>query len=1105
MAYHLHLTNDQESLLRDHHSLLVAKDLFADPVWVVVQNANLADWLKLRLAETRGIVMDPVFLFPDQALRELIDSYLQDDSPSQPRLLYADDLALCAYIAIRKAIASDTRESAEKFRLLSRYIQGEDKNHPESLQVERSYEMASLIGDLFYHYGQNSPDLVEAWDRDESLLSDEPEAVVEVEAWQRALWRRIYDPDRGRIHPYRFMSAPFVVKENRSLPRICIVGTAFLTRCQLDFFLKLSREVGGEIHHFMITPVDLTRPEETLTSTARHWGELLLRHHRYLKKQQDIHWQVTYSPRKRETLLAKVREEIFSPSASSPSENINLDGSLHLAACPGRQREMEILRDAVIELLQKDKALNLSDIGVFAPDIEVYAEEVEAVFSSSRESPIIPYNVADLHRHRGSPYLEGFEGLLEMVDGLFSVREVFALLGNPCLQAKFAFTRADLEILREEVKKLHIRWGMDGHHRMALGKGKSLHNTWEAGFERFFLGQAFGGESGDDLLSINSKTCLPHPMLDREMSEAFGDFIHLIRSLYGDLTPLLRLKLPLSAWADISRCLADTYLGEREGETKDRRDRNQLDQILSQIRELGKLFPKERLDFSVFRMILIEQVEKKGGSRGQYLSGLTFSSLRPMRAIPFQAIFLIGMDEGVFPHRERSVSFDLSPLLSRRPESLLGERFAAEKLSFLECLASAKKVFHLFYTGRDNVDNQWLEPSALIQDLHFFLDGHFSGSGESSLSQALTARHPLHGFDALYFTAPSEESCPGLRSYRQDRYREARATQADPLARELDWGEPPEKGGEIPWEKLLTLFKHPAKVYCHQTLGWYVHGEEEEEENESTEIDYWDKTAFYSDVVSEPLNAEGFVLREKLRGKITADLLSVMEIKEIKKASQSLNKQMEALGASHSLKPLPRIILQRASGRGGRNETLLPCYPLQLENRSILSLSGRLDPVYEGQQIMSFSYRSNMRETINFLRPYLEALLLTAHPASPFRETDWILMVYGMSKGEAVSNQKTISLHRSEAQEILEAWGQAYSENLSHPRPFFYPAMEASLQKKEKEEIIDRASRARNSYEEKIAEDPYIRKVFPKTPDFEDEALYSFAEKILHPLLKQAP
>ena len=128
-------------------------------------------------------------------------------------------------------------------------------------------------------------------------------------------------------------------------------------------------------------------------------------------------------------------------------------------------------------------------------------------------------------------------------------------------------------------------------------------------------------------------------------------------------------RLTLKEWTLLWEDIAERWIApRREGEEGENDQRDRL-RMKGAIRDLLALnddvdglgdFSDGELPWTAFSSLLGEMINPSNGRRGRYLSrGITCASLKPMRAIPFRRIYVLGMDEGAWPGRELLTGFDL--------------------------------------------------------------------------------------------------------------------------------------------------------------------------------------------------------------------------------------------------------------------------------------------------------------------------------------------------------------------------------------------------------------------------------------------------------------
>jgi exodeoxyribonuclease V gamma subunit len=198
---------------------------------------------------------------------------------------------------------------------------------------------------------------------------------------------------------------------------------------------------------------------------------------------------------------------------------------------------------------------------------------------------------------------------------------------------------------------------------------------------------------------------------------------------------------------------------------------------------------EEELPLSVVREAWLASLDEPSLTQ-RFLAGrVNFCTLLPMRAIPFEVVCLMGMNDGDYPRSQLSYSFDLmSGAGGYRP----GDRSRREddRYLFLEALLSARRRLYLSWVGRSVQDNSERPPSLLVGQLRDYLAAGWQGEtspltpphewrGDQgvgvkgvrfhTLLERLTVEHPLQPFGIRYFLpAGAEGHDPRLFSYAHE-------------------------------------------------------------------------------------------------------------------------------------------------------------------------------------------------------------------------------------------------------------------------------------------------------------------------------------------------
>jgi exodeoxyribonuclease V gamma subunit len=129
-----------------------------------------------------------------------------------------------------------------------------------------------------------------------------------------------------------------------------------------------------------------------------------------------------------------------------------------------------------------------------APDIDVYAPYVEAVFGAAPAGRHIPRSIADRSRQGSDPLVRVLIALLGFPASRLKASEVLGLLEVPAVMRRFGLDAEAVERLRGWVRDSGARWGLDGMDRDALGLQADDSHSWAFGLRRLLLGYALPPE-----------------------------------------------------------------------------------------------------------------------------------------------------------------------------------------------------------------------------------------------------------------------------------------------------------------------------------------------------------------------------------------------------------------------------------------------------------------------------------------------------------------------------------------------------------------------------------------------------------------------------------
>jgi len=707
--------------------------------------------------------------------------------------------------------------------------------------------VAHHLARLFSSYAEQRPAMLRDWAAGQDV-DGAGDAVPGDLRWQPELWRRLRD-EIGQPSPAERLEG--VVAALRSEPgmvdlpdRVSVFGPTRLTAVQVQVLSALAQH--RDVHLWLLhpsaalwdavaaaTPTDPPRRRaDPTTAIVRH--RLLASLGRDAREMQlvlpgvaatDEHLSVAPAPA---TLLGRLQADLRADRAPEPDHALDHDDrSVQVHACHGRSRQVEVLREVLLGLLEADPTLEPRHVLVMCPDIERYAPLISATFGlgDAEATPAHPghrlrVRLADRSLRQTNPLLDVVARLLELADARVTASQVLDLVSLPPVRRRFHLDDEALQRLAEWVSEAGVRWGLDAERREAFAMAGVRQNTWEAGLDRLLLGVTM---PEDDLRWLD--LALPLDDVDSSGVDLTGRLAELIDRLTTVLDDLTGDR-PLRSWLDTLGYGLDVLTDVAEA------DAWQLTQARRELGDVatgaGDRADTAPLTLADVRALLADRLRGRP-TRANFRTGtLTMCSMVPMRSVPHRVICLLGLDDGVFP---RTVGIDGDDILARDP--LVGERDrrSEDRQLLLDACLAAQDHLVMLYTGADERTGAERPPAVPLGEILDVIDAVALSADGRPGREHVVVRHPLQPFDGRNFE-------PGrlgrARSFSHDRGALAGAEAAlrprrpEPplLAAPLPPDADPD--GVVPLDRLVRFLEHPVRGFFTLRLGIGVPEEDEQ-------------------------------------------------------------------------------------------------------------------------------------------------------------------------------------------------------------------------------------------------------------------------------------
>ncbi|MEZ5466506.1 MAG: exodeoxyribonuclease V subunit gamma [Lysobacterales bacterium] len=794
------------------------------PQTLIVGHLGMKRWLTQRLAEHQlpglpRIAANLQMLLPSEWLDQLAQ-----------RVLGTEAIAIAPYRrpALRWRIYQllPQLDCAE----VARYLEGEEA-------PRRRFQLADRLAGLYGQYLVYRRDWLLAWERRQrSPVADH---------WQGQLWRQLVaeiglshrgqrmgelgeqlrnlpsDPEEPALHVFGVSHLPpDALMALQQLGQRQIVQLYFPDPCrELWEDLRSRAEVyrselaGGaflDIGHPLLAALGRMGQHFTLLLNALDSAQ-------DDRDQADLDLQAPLPTRA--ALLQRLQHSLRCLRPEWVAADVDLaaaldDASLQVHQCHTRLRELEVLKDALLDRLAADPTLNPREIVVMAPNMALYAPLLPVIFGEpGRGDSALPWYLADVALARSHPLLQAFRELLDLPAQRISRSQVLALLALPAVARRLGLDQSRHQALARWLDRVQVAWGLDGSMKADFGAAPVDQNSFAFGIDRMAAGLLVGHEDPDWLLQDQFLPADPVHGPDAACLGALSALIDILQ----DWRSHSRQLLPATRWIEL---LQRWMLALFEGDPDDADEAEALralDKLVAGItRECAQANADPEIDWPVLRDLLKTGLDGIPERQAFLAGGISFCGMVPQRAIPFRVVALLGLNDGEYPRPRTDTGLDL---MQQHPR--LGDRDNRmdDRYLFLEALMSARDALHLSYLAEGPQDGKPRNPALPLAELLGFLDQqHAAELRDDQGHRPWCVRHPLQPFDGRYFSADGD---PRLFSYSSEY---AAASRADGVGnwRFIDGpGALPatDSGAQIELNAICSYYARPSEWLCRHALG----------------------------------------------------------------------------------------------------------------------------------------------------------------------------------------------------------------------------------------------------------------------------------------------
>lgn len=846
------------------------------PDVVAVPGDGVRRWLVTHLARRLGIVANIEFVFPGTLVRRALGEPVSD--------------ATWAVGPLTWAILEVLHERGDELGI-----------RPDAVR-------ARAIADLFDRYALHRSEMVRIWELGRDLDAVGQPLAPNVR-WQPVLWRRLVElsgrPSSATEAAQAVGELRRGVREPRLPGRVTLFGLASLPSPHLDVLAALGTRrdvvvlapasslvawqavhaVVGSAHgpangsanglrHSLQRP--LRRTDDPTSALVRHplaagWGRstreahvLLLDAMAGVAEVTTVRSSALQVPGLLGVLQAAIVGDLAPPGPAAAGqlewrhELAADDRSIEWHRCHGPARQVEVLRDVIVRLLDParpgpgdivgpdatGRSLEPRDICILCPDVGGFAPLIEAAFSGDpgRGLPAVPVRIADRSIRLDNPLLDAVASALALIDGRFRAGDVLAFAARPPVRLRFGLLPEHLERISDWVDQVHVSWGLDPSSRASYDVPASVTaHTWQAGLDQLLLGAAMA-DAGDRLGPADTVPFGDVEGGDVDIVGAMAELVHRLgashRELTGDHT--------VAQWCSGVREMANRLCSVPDADSWQWHDLDtELEAMNSEAAHtmLPADVPPRLVASTELAALLLARLNGRPGRVSFGSGAVTVSSLTAQRGVPHRVVCLLGLDGDLGGAGFGSVD-DLA-----LATPCVGDRDARSELraQLLDAVLAAGEQLVICSTARDMRSNAAVPPAVPLAELADLLDAsavahQHAGLGELGrcvrASDAVAIDHPRHAWSEVNFVrgalgvpGPFGFDASALAAALARRHQDERSPFVTGQLPETDGHTDGRAGADIDLARLIAAITHPVKAVLQQRLGIWL-GEDADERDD---------------------------------------------------------------------------------------------------------------------------------------------------------------------------------------------------------------------------------------------------------------------------------
>ena len=771
------------------------KTIFQSPT-IIVPNRALSKWLETFIADRIGLFTNIKFSDFEKKIIELVKEIKKDKNKY---ILLGSNKNKDEYVDIIFYILKKNIKE-EKLNIIRKYVEkgGNENNNA------RLYIIAKKLAMFFIDYEFYKKDMIEEWKKNREYVfkKDNSLFIKSIEEMERFIYQKILEIKNNNdniITLTDYISC--IGSEDKCLSKeiLYFLGFSDISKEHYNILFRMGYFYEIKFFHIDLFPVEYKENGITITyknrlieklananikNTTQFFNSAIEKFKMENKNFKFLLKRTNPKKLKEETLLNCLKNSINGYEIEKGKQD--QDMSLQIFKAPTIYREIETVYNSIIYNLNSNKKLKQTDIAIFVSDMKEYSTAIKNVFDrdwignknfllspkEKRTKKVLVYNNLTLS---GNETLFGNAILTILnINKDSTCDDIIKLFQN-----RFFLKCNDLDLkeakaLTTTLKELSAIEGFD------LNSTAAPYSITYA-IDRIILSKILSNISYKDIKDY-TKIIPYNSIFDREWMEKCIPLLYEILEWINKIN-YNEESLSLKDWCSILIDFINKFFSIKRKKIKEKDfEIKQGDSVkarviaeLNSIKNKCDLPSKEfTLDFKIDEIIeflkellsTINVVDNYSTTNIGRVNGITISTLNNFRSIPKKIVYLVGLNDNLFPKKNIDSILNIRTL--DRDDNDNNDdndvtNIEESKNLFMELVLSTKDKLYLSYCGEDIIKEKKLYLSSIVNTLKNYIEDTFkikNNFNENKFNESKNDENkyefieidiPLKSYNKIYF------------------------------------------------------------------------------------------------------------------------------------------------------------------------------------------------------------------------------------------------------------------------------------------------------------------------------------------------------------------